>query len=779
MSENKNIPLSKQAQNSGNTPQPAPLPSAVQQKAQNRQRPELALVGQEIAGCEIIEKISEGGMGTVFKARHKALDKIVCVKILSPALVNDKKAVSLFLTEARAIAELDHPNIVFVYNVGKEKGFYFIVMTFIDGESLSSIVRKRPNLPVSFIIDTFIGILKGLDAAHQKGIIHRDIKPSNILITKKLEAKIVDFGIAKKVDKEKGYTQSTELAGTAYFLSPEQALGRPVDQRADLYSVGASLFYVLTGKYPFTGKNSMDIIQKHINEPVPDVSALRKGIPPWLSLATTKLMSKKPEDRFQSAADTLAFFQKQRADDQLKLSQGLNINEEVGLKVRASDMNAVPGEERRTASRLRETLPVHNLKGGADIPVIKLGGDDLVIKEDEPAPKKEKFAMQGIDGTNEEVARTAKLMEMRKKAYADKNKPGYTFSGAKKKYLLKTFLYALLSCAGAFLSMSLFLKLGQICSVFKETESGEIIPWFLSFINPWINGSFVEGQIVMGVICGVFILTVLSLYLYDKIKTSVPLILLIAPVAYLFGFYGVVTPQTVIAPLGSYSYLLFLTIFTGIVALRIDDEDELPFFYRFLNILLFALAFYLYYQFVMPADGIEGELTEPLKYGAIGLCAATGIISLFRYGLIYRALTVCLFFISLFGISMYTTSLDAYSINREVTQMQQDKEQPQIKADKTAYTENDEDADEEKIKSPEEIREQFMESLSKINIVSNQETVEQYEWLFALKYPFEKLKYNWTADGVPLFILYLLVCYTVIAFIIDMLAAGEDRWNLM
>ncbi|MBQ4493220.1 MAG: serine/threonine protein kinase, partial [Elusimicrobiaceae bacterium] len=160
------------------------------------------LVGQEIGGCVILEKVAEGGMGSVFKAKHKALDRIVCVKVLSPALADDKKAVGLFLTEARAIAEIDHPNIVFVYNVGKEKGYHFIVMSFIEGESLSSIVRRRPNLPLSFIVDAFCGILQGLDAAHQKGIIHRDIKPSNILINKKLEPKIVDFGIAKKVDKD-------------------------------------------------------------------------------------------------------------------------------------------------------------------------------------------------------------------------------------------------------------------------------------------------------------------------------------------------------------------------------------------------------------------------------------------------------------------------------------------------------------------------------------------------------------------------------------------------
>ena len=215
-----------------------------------------SLVGKEISGCEILTKVAEGGMGAVFKARHKALNRIVCVKILSPALANDKKAVTLFLTEARAIAELDHPNIVNVYNVGKEQGYYFIVMSFIEGQTLSAMLKKERVLPIGRVLDLFDGVLKGLSVAHEKGIIHRDIKPSNILITPDGRPKIVDFGIAKKVDKEKGSTKTTELAGTAYFIAPEQALGKDIDTRSDLYSVGASMFYVLTGHFPYNGKNT-------------------------------------------------------------------------------------------------------------------------------------------------------------------------------------------------------------------------------------------------------------------------------------------------------------------------------------------------------------------------------------------------------------------------------------------------------------------------------------------------------------------------------------------
>lgn len=285
-------------------------------------QPKESLIGKEISGCEILQKVAEGGMGSVYRARHKALNRIVCVKILSPALANDKKAVELFLSEARAVAELDHPNIVNVYNVGKEQGYYFIVMSFIEGQTLSIMLKRQKVLPVNTVLDLFDGILKGLNVAHEKGIIHRDIKPSNILINEDMHPKIVDFGIAKKVDKERGTTKTTELAGTAYFIAPEQALGRDLDTRADLYSIGASMYYVLTGQFPYNGKNTIDIIQKHINDPVPDPSKIRKDLPPWLSLAIQKLMSKDPAKRFQTAKETYLFFQKMRAEDQLRLKTG-------------------------------------------------------------------------------------------------------------------------------------------------------------------------------------------------------------------------------------------------------------------------------------------------------------------------------------------------------------------------------------------------------------------------------------------------------------------------
>jgi len=318
------------------------------------------LIGKEISGCEILSKVAEGGMGAVYKARHKALNRIVCVKILSPALANDKKAVELFLTEARAIAELDHPNIVNVYNVGKEHGYYFIVMSFVEGQTLSQIIKKHRLIPVGKIVELFEGVLLGLEAAHNKGIIHRDIKPSNILVNAEGQPKVVDFGIAKKVDKEKGSTKTTELAGTAYFIAPEQALGKEIDARADLYSIGASMYYVLTGHFPYTGKTTVEIIQKHINDPVPNPAKLRPEMPVWLAQAVQKLMSKNPDDRFVSAKETYLFFKRMRAEEQMRVKEEnggkiINLSEEGGLRL-------VKDEVFQTTRTIREARTVREIR---------------------------------------------------------------------------------------------------------------------------------------------------------------------------------------------------------------------------------------------------------------------------------------------------------------------------------------------------------------------------------------------------------------------------------
>ena len=259
--------------------------------------------GTVFAGCTIGDKLGQGGMGTVYKARHEVLDKFVCVKLLSPDLARDQRNIDFFLREARSAAKLEHPNIVHIYNFGQENGSYFIVMSYIEGKNLPDLIEKRGPLPVTEATGLMAGILDGLAHAHANTIIHRDIKPSNILVDSQGIPHIVDFGLARSLNEEKQLTMAGEMIGTAYFMSPEQCLAAKVDNRADLYSVGATYFYILTGKYPFDGKTSIEVIHKHLSDPVPNPLLINPDIPLWSSRVIERLMRKKPEDRYQKAED--------------------------------------------------------------------------------------------------------------------------------------------------------------------------------------------------------------------------------------------------------------------------------------------------------------------------------------------------------------------------------------------------------------------------------------------------------------------------------------------
>ena len=364
------------------------------------------------AGKYRIEKmLGQGGFGITYLATQELLDRRVAIKEFFMrdfcSRGQDTASVTLgtasnrelmeryrakFLKEAKVIARLDHPNIVNVYNVGKEQGYYFIVMSFIEGQTLSAMLKKERVLPIGRVLDLFDGVLKGLSVAHEKGIIHRDIKPSNILITPDGRPKIVDFGIAKKVDKEKGSTKTTELAGTAYFIAPEQALGKDIDTRSDLYSVGASMFYVLTGHFPYNGKNTIEIIQKHINEPVPDPSKLRPDLPGWLSLAIQKLMSKNPDDRFQTAKEVYTYFNKMRAEEQLRVKTlhgraAIDLGIESSLKIVNEEKHNTDSIRKMRGEDVYRALTARQTKPGRQTPTQMPQLNDLSAAESAKPPK--------------------------------------------------------------------------------------------------------------------------------------------------------------------------------------------------------------------------------------------------------------------------------------------------------------------------------------------------------------------------------------------------------
>ena len=273
------------------------------------------IAGTVFAGCKIIDKIGQGGMGSVYKAHHEALDKYVCVKLLAPELAREQRNIEFFLREARSAAKLEHPNIVHVYNFGQENNAYFIVMSYVEGKSLQDLVNEKGALPIGQAAEIMTGVLHGLSHAHSKSVIHRDIKPANILVGTDNVPRIVDFGLARSISEEKQLTMAGEMVGTAYFMSPEQGLAGKVDARADLYAAGATFYYILTGKYPFDGKSSIEVIHKHIGEPVPNIMLINPDVPLWASRVIDQLMRKKPEDRCQSAAEVIEVFTKHVGED--------------------------------------------------------------------------------------------------------------------------------------------------------------------------------------------------------------------------------------------------------------------------------------------------------------------------------------------------------------------------------------------------------------------------------------------------------------------------------
>ncbi|MBO7238323.1 MAG: serine/threonine protein kinase, partial [Elusimicrobiaceae bacterium] len=505
-----------------------------------------ALIGKEIAGCEILTKVAEGGMGTVFKARHKALDRIVCVKILSPNLATDKKAVTLFLTEARAIAELDHPNIVNVYNVGKEQGYYFIVMSFIEGQTLSALLKKQRVLSIGYVLDLFDGVLKGLSVAHEKGIIHRDIKPSNILITPEGKPKIVDFGIAKKVDKETGSTKTTELAGTAYFIAPEQALGKSLDTRVDLYSVGASMYYVLTGHFPYNGKTTVEIIQKHINEPVPDPSALRPDLPGWLVLAIQKLMSKNPDDRFQTAKEVYLYFNKMRAEEQLKVNttQGrAAIDLAIESPLALSKTTTLPTE---SIKQQRVEDVYRQMSGRQTQPGTKQRNQQMPDIDDLDKRITAKEAPNAPKGTQKEIARKTLARNWAREKY------GLRMMHMKeltKRVLQMVVLLPLFIIFTVLLGHILF-TLGQICSAFVVPTNGMISNLFA----PLTAGYLEHNQLLYTILAVVALACVFAMGTLKSYRRTTALSLFFAAACYLAGLFAPEQPFFELSSLSTYFF---------------------------------------------------------------------------------------------------------------------------------------------------------------------------------------------------------------------------------
>ena len=280
-------------------------------------------VGQIIKDrYKILELLGEGGMAFVYKAEDRQLKRMVAIKTLKPNYVQQETFVERFKREAQTVANLNHPNIVQIFDWGIEDEPFF-VMEYIEGNTLTSIIAKKKTISIGDIL--FIGaqVSDGLQAAHNRGLVHRDIKPGNIMITPSGKVKVTDFGIVSIQNEDSDITKTGSILGTASYISPEQAQGKPVSVESDLYSLGTVMYELIAGRPPFEGETPIATATKHLTEKPKKLSVYRKDIPKGLENAVLKLLHKYPKDRYKNAEDLRAVLLQQRRHLQMQETTSL------------------------------------------------------------------------------------------------------------------------------------------------------------------------------------------------------------------------------------------------------------------------------------------------------------------------------------------------------------------------------------------------------------------------------------------------------------------------
>ena len=264
------------------------------------------VVGEVVADrYELEELVGTGGMSSVYRARDRLLERRVAIKVLHEHYSRDEDYVERFRREARSAAKLSHPNIVTVIDRGEADGRQFIVFEYVDGENLKQLVGSKGRLPVREALELGIQIGRALAFAHTQGLVHRDVKPQNVLLAGG-DAKVTDFGIARSLDMQVGLTQTGTVLGTSEYISPEQATGRQVDARTDIYSLGAVLYELLAGQPPYSGDSFVSVAMRHVNDPVPSITHARPDVPLRVDAALRRALAKDPDDRFETMDELVA-----------------------------------------------------------------------------------------------------------------------------------------------------------------------------------------------------------------------------------------------------------------------------------------------------------------------------------------------------------------------------------------------------------------------------------------------------------------------------------------
>ena len=274
--------------------------------AQNTHYEMSTLLGTTLNGRYRLEaRIGAGGMSTVYRATDETLQRQVAIKLMNREIATDSDQLERFRREARAVAQLSHPHIVGVIDYGEDDGRPYIVFEYVEGETLKERIRRNGRLPITEAVAYAIEIARALGTAHARHIVHRDVKPQNVLIDEEGSAKVTDFGIARTLDEE-GLTADGRVLGTTDYVSPEQALGRPVTGQSDLYSLGIVLYEMLTGEVPFKGENQVAVAMKHVRDQLPDVQFKRPEVSAALASVVDTATAKRVEDRHADDAELIA-----------------------------------------------------------------------------------------------------------------------------------------------------------------------------------------------------------------------------------------------------------------------------------------------------------------------------------------------------------------------------------------------------------------------------------------------------------------------------------------
>ena len=262
---------------------------------------------------EVMDLIGQGGMGQVYRAIDRELDEVVALKLLKPKLSSDPVVIARFKQEIKLTRRIKHKNVARIFDLGDAGGFKYISMEYIDGQTLKDVLLSRGPMPLDMGLHVFRQVLEGVAAAHDEGIVHRDIKPQNIMVSRDLQAYVLDFGIARSLESEDLFAVGV-LVGSPAYMSTEQVLRKEIDHRSDVYSLGVLLFEMLTGQTPFQARSLVAAANKHVTEKPPDPRTLRPDLPEWTSKLILKCLEKDPAGRFQSIREMLDEIARQVGD---------------------------------------------------------------------------------------------------------------------------------------------------------------------------------------------------------------------------------------------------------------------------------------------------------------------------------------------------------------------------------------------------------------------------------------------------------------------------------